>query len=157
MNLAWGFEQMKHFCTQETTQQSNRSKIWHIRRCSHFNNRLRRRNAALFFICNPCPPQRKRHRQCTKQPTSFGGKHVILRRKSIAGFHHQKENFVTKDKSHRRIENILVASHTHAGNLFHFHFGELTQRCSAIKLRRHRPEGSADAHGDEKTEGINDL
>ena len=157
MNLAWGFEQMKHFRAQETTQQSNRSKIWHIRRSTHFYDRLRRRNAALFLICYPCSPQRKRHRQCTKQPTSFGRKNVILRRKAIAGFHHQKENFVPKDKSHHCIENILVASHTHAGNLFHFHFGELTQGGSAIKLRRHRPKGSADAHGDEKTEGINDL
>ena len=157
MNLAWGFEQMKHFRAQETTQQSDRGDIWHICRSTHFYDRFRRRNAALFLISDPRPPQRKRHRQCTKQPTSFGRKNVILRRKAIAGFHHQKENFVTKDKSHRRIENILVASHTHAGNLFHFHFGELTQGGSAIKLRRHRPKGSADAHGDEKTEGINDL
>ena len=157
MNFARCFEQMKDFRSQETTQQSNRSKVWHVRRCTHFYDRLRRRNTALFFICNPCPPQRKRHRQCTKQQTSFGRKHVILRRKAIAGFHHQKENFVAKDKSHRRIENILAASHTHAGYLFHFHFGELTQGGSAIKLGRHRPKGSADAHGDEKTEGINDL
>ena len=155
MNLAWRFEQMKDFRSQETTQQSNRSKIWHIRRCTHFNYRLRRRNAALLLVDYPRPPQRKRHRQKSKHPTSFGRKNVILRRKSIAGFHHQIENFVTKDKSHHRVENKLVASHAHAGNLLHFYFGELTQSGSAIELRRHRPEGRADAHGDKKAESIN--
>ena len=155
MNLTGGFKQMKNLSAQKTTQQSNCSNVWHIRRGPHFNDCFGRRYAALFFVGQPSPPERKRHRQKPKQPTAFGRKNVVLGRKTISGFHHQIENFISKDKSHHRVENKLVASHTHAGYLFHFYFGELTQSGSAIELRRHHPEGRADAQSDKKAEGIN--
>ncbi|NBO50642.1 MAG: radical SAM protein, partial [Chitinophagia bacterium] len=121
---------------------------------AHFNDCFGRRYAALFFVGQPSPPERKRHRQKPKQPTSFGRKNMILGRKTISGFHHQIEDFVSKDKCHQRIQCIFIASHAYSGNLFYFYFGELTQSGSSIELGRHRPEGSADTHGHKKAKGV---